>query len=68
MTSVQKQALSQALEIPEQYEVILVIALGKPREKVVVEKVGSEGDIKYWRDEAGIHHVPKRDLDDLIVG
>ena len=68
MTSVQKQALSQVLEIPEQYKVILAIALGKPREKVVVEKMGLDGDIKYWRDEEGIHHVPKRDLDDLIVG
>src|SRR5450759_849352 len=68
MTSVQKQALSQVLEIPEQYEVILAMALGKPREKVVVEKMGLDGDIKYWRDEEGIHHVPKRDLDDLIVG
>jgi len=68
VTSVQKQALSQVLEIPEQYKVILAIALGKPREKVVVEKMGLDGDIKYWRDEEGIHHVPKRDLDDLIVG
>jgi len=68
MTSVQKLALAAALNIPEQYEVILAIALGKPRETVVVEKVGPEGDTKYWRDEQGVHHVPKRDLDELIIG
>jgi nitroreductase len=68
MTSVQKPALAAALNIPEQYEVILVISLGKPRETAVVEKIGPDGDIKYWRDEQGVHHVPKRDLDDLIIG
>jgi nitroreductase len=68
MTSVQKPALAATLNIPEQFEVILVISLGKPRETAVVEKVGPEGDIKYWRDEQGVHHVPKRDLDDLIIG
>jgi nitroreductase len=68
MTSVQKPALAATLNIPEQFEVILVISLGKPRETAVVEKVGPEGDIKYWRDEQGVHHVPKGDLDDLIIG
>ena len=68
MTSIQKPALTSALAIPEQYEIILAIAIGKPREKIVVEKVGPDGDIKYWRDEDGVHHVPKRELDDLIIG
>ena len=39
-----------------------------PRSTVVVEPVGPDGDIKYWRDAEGVHHVPKRALDDLIVG
>ncbi len=68
MTSVKKPELASALNIPEQYEIILAIALGKPRETIVVEKVGPDGDIQYWRDEQGVHHVPKRDLDDLIIG
>jgi nitroreductase len=68
MTSVQKEALTATLTIPAQYEIILAIALGKPRETIVVEKVSPDGDIKYWRDAQGVHHVPKRDLDDLIVG
>ena len=67
IASVRKDELRQALQIPPQYEIIMVLALGKPREKVVVEPVGPDGDIKYRRDSEGTHHVPKRDLDDLIV-
>jgi nitroreductase len=66
--SVQRQTLAKTLKIPEYYEVLLVLALGKPKEKVVIEKVGSSGDVKYWRDTGRIHHVPKRSLDEIIVG
>jgi len=66
--AVEKKGLRRALEIPERYEILLVLALGKPREKVLIEDVGSNGDIKYWRDSEGVHHVPKRRLDDIIVG
>jgi hypothetical protein len=37
-----------------------VVTLGKPREKVVVETLKPEGDVKYRRDREGVHHVPKR--------
>ncbi|MFC1931286.1 nitroreductase family protein [Chloroflexota bacterium] len=67
IASVRKDELRQALQIPPRYEIILVLALGKPKEKVVVEPVKPDGDIKYWRDSEDTHHVPKRDLDDLIV-
>jgi nitroreductase len=66
--SVRKGELSQALAIPADYEILLVIALGKPKETVVLEAVRPGGDIKYWRDEQGVHHVPKRSLDEIIVG
>jgi hypothetical protein len=44
-----------------------VLALGKPAETVVIDPVGEEGDIKYWRDDRDVHHVPKRSLDELIL-
>ena len=66
--AVDKRELRKALEIPDRYEILLVLALGKPRETVVIETVNPAGDIKYWRDSEGIHHVPKRPLDDIIVG
>jgi nitroreductase len=68
VASIQKSSLSNALAVPGHFEILLVIALGKPKETVVIESVGPEGDIRYWRDADGIHHVPKRALDDLIVG
>lgn len=68
LAAVQRTKLSKLLEIPEHYEILLVLALGKPREKVTLETVGPDGDIKYWRDKDQVHHVPKRALDDIIVG
>lgn len=66
--SVQRQKLREALNISERYEILLVLALGRPKEKVVLETTGADGDIKYWRDSEDVHHVPKRPLDELIVG
>lgn len=61
-------ALRAVLEIPEQYEILLVLAMEKPKERVMFEDVGPDSDTKYYRDADGVHHVPKRSLDDLIVG
>jgi nitroreductase len=65
--SLRLQELRKALAIPTRYEILLVIALGKPKETVILESVGSDGDIKYWRDEKSGHHVPKRSLENLII-
>jgi nitroreductase len=66
--SVQRPGLMAALNIPERYEILLAVALGKPKETIVIEPLPANGETKYWRDEAHIHHVPKRELDDLILG
>jgi nitroreductase len=65
--SVKRDELRLALKIEEKYEILYVLAIGKPKEKVVLETVGSEGDIKYWRDSQGVHHVPKKPLKDIII-
>ena len=67
MSSVDRNGLREALKIPPKFEVLLVLSLGKPKEKVEIESVGSEGDIKYWRDLDMVHHVPKRDLEEIIL-
>jgi nitroreductase len=66
--TVEREGLSKALDIPSRFEILLVLAIGKPKEKVVIETVGSDRNIEYWRDSKDVHHVPKRHLDEIIVG
>ena len=64
--SVQRNELQKILKLPDDFLILLTIALGKPKEKVIIEAV-KENNIEYWRDSNGIHHVPKRSLDELII-
>lgn len=64
-TSIDRARLRNEFAIPEHYSILLVIALGKPVEKVVIET--AKHDILYWRDETGVHHVPKRPTRELII-
>ncbi|MCK9627546.1 MAG: nitroreductase family protein [Bacteroidales bacterium] len=65
IASFKKEAITELLKLPENLEPIMVIALGKPKEIVIVDDI-KDGDIKYWREENRNHHVPKRTLDELI--
>ena len=65
--SIKRDSLRKILSIPERYEILLVIALGKPGESVKMEDIEDDGKIKYWRDEKEIHHVPKRRLEEIIL-
>ncbi|MDX8340501.1 nitroreductase family protein [Draconibacterium sp. IB214405] len=64
--SVNKSKVARLLKLEEQHELLWIIALGKPAEEVVLEQVRNN-DIKYWRDEAGVHHVPKRSVTELVL-
>jgi nitroreductase len=66
LASIQKDKLRKALKISSQYEILLALALGKPKETVVIDTV-KNNDIKYWRDKKQIHHVPKRAIEDIII-
>lgn len=66
IASIKREQLRYEFKIPEQYEILLVLALGKPVENVIIDQV-KNGDIKYWRDSEKNHHVPKRTLDELIL-
>lgn len=65
--NISRGAFVNDLDIPEHLEVLLVLALGKPIEEVKMEPVGGDGDMKYWRDDQGVHHVPKRSLEDILI-
>ncbi|WP_319550159.1 nitroreductase family protein [Desulfogranum marinum] len=59
--------IDTVLNVAEPLSVMLVLALGYPAETVVLEEVGNDGKIQYWRDEQGVHHVPKRSLEEVLV-
>ncbi len=67
IASITRGRLSEALELDERFEILLVLALGKPVEQVKLEPVGEDGSLTYWRDEDQVHHVPKRDLSELVL-
>jgi nitroreductase len=66
--AIQRDELRKDLDIPERYEILLVLALGKPKEKVVLETVKADGNTTYWRDKDQVHYVPKRTMDEIIIG
>lgn len=66
--AINAKKLKSFLNIADHLEVKLVLAIGKPVEQHQIDEVGEDGDIKYFRDENQVHHVPKRKLDDIIVG
>ena len=65
--SINRKALREILNIESHLQILLVLAIGKAKEKVVIETVGPDGSIRYWRDAEAVHHVPKRALKDIIV-
>jgi len=66
IASVKRESLHEALNLPGELKVNLVIALGHPKEKVVIDDL-THNDVRYWRDEDQVHHVPKRALKDIII-
>ncbi len=59
-------AVGAGAVLPGNCRPVLVLALGEPAETCVIETV-EQGDVKYWRDEDGVHHTPKRSLQELIL-
>ncbi len=64
--SINRAALAEDLSIPHRYEILYVVALGKPKEIVHIEDI-HDNDVTYWRDSEGVHHVPKRKTGELIL-
>jgi nitroreductase len=63
---IKRTKLRNTLKIHEHFEILLVLAIGKPKEEVMIETVVDD-NIKYWRDNDRVHHVPKRKLEDIII-
>jgi len=63
IASVDKDKLRGILNIPGDYEIPLVLALGYPDESPVEEPF--DESVKYWKDEDGVLHVPKKKLEQV---
>ena len=66
LASIKREDLANDLSLPDNLEILLILALGKPVENVIIDDI-KNGDIKYWRDTNKNHHVPKRSLKELII-
>lgn len=66
IASIDQGGLRSDLGVPSHLEILMVIALGRPAETVVLED-GSPDARPYWRDTDDVHHVPKRLLSELRV-
>jgi len=67
IASCDRDKLREKLGIEYRYDILLIMALGVPGEKVELEPLPPAGDIRYWRDDKGVHHVPKRSLGELVI-
>ncbi len=67
LATIKRDVLREILHLDMRYEILLVLALGKPVEKVELAAIPADGSIKYWRDEQGVHYVPKRTLSDIVL-
>jgi len=64
LLSIDRDRLRAALGVPEGYRIDSVLALGYPAEAPAAEVMGES--CRYWKDEAGRLHVPKRALATVI--
>jgi len=64
LAAVDRDKLRKILDIPDDYEIPLVLALGYPDESPVEEPF--EGSVRYWKDEGGVLHVPKKSLEMVL--
>jgi nitroreductase len=65
--AIDREQLRECLGLPAELEISLVLALGKPVEDVRIVDLPEDGSIRYYRDDAGTHYVPKRSTADLIL-
>ena len=66
IASVKRETLAKILELPDNLEIINVIALGKPKEHIVIDPI-ENNEYRYWREENKTHHVPKRSLEEIVI-
>lgn len=67
INNINRELLRKDFDIDNIFEIMIVLALGKPKQESIIEKIGSDGSLSYWFDDENNNHVPKRSLDELIL-
>ncbi len=67
LMAIDKKRLREVLKLEDSFEIEAVVAIGYPREMIIVEEMDAASEVRYWRDENQVHHVPKRSLEDIIL-
>ena len=60
-------AITYGAELPEDLAPMLIVAIGKPAEEVVIREIEPGEPTPYYRDEQDVHYVPKRKLADIVI-
>ena len=58
-------AIQEGLQMP--YRPLMLLAIGKPSEKIELVSIHNGESQTYYRDERGVHYVPKIKSDELII-
>jgi len=64
LASIDRDKLREILKLPDHCDIDLAVALGYPNESPVVEDFVDS--VKYWKDQQGVLHVPKRQLGEVL--
>lgn len=59
--------VKEKLDFADNLQPMLIVALGKPNEKIVITEIENGDSIKYYRDDDDTHYVPKRKLNDILI-
>lgn len=62
-----KEKVREALGLDERYSIELIISIGKNIEDIRIVDLEEGQSHKYYRDANGVHYVPKRKLEDIII-
>lgn len=65
--AIDRKKIRELLRVPDTFSILMVIALGRPAETVVIDQMSDHDSVRYFRDSNGIHHVPKRVVGDLLM-
>lgn len=60
-------SVRKTLKLTDTLAPMLIVALGEPKETIVIREIEKGESTDYYRDENDVHYVPKRKLKDIVL-